>query len=136
VKVLLGLDADIIVRLIVQVDAQQLALEHVLMDVGMIANIAAFVHLAAEEHVLARIVLITALAVVNKLAPMIVKMLVPLDAKPAAKVLVGEAAQEDAAAVQISALVVVVLVRADVLKNVLESAKDNVLMLKCSQLVI
>ena len=67
---------------------------------------------------------------------MIVKMLVPLDAKPAAKVLVEEVAQEGAAAVQISALVVVVLVREDVFKNVLESAKDNVLMLKCSQLVI
>lgn len=102
----------------------------------MIANIAAFVHLAAEEHVLVRIVLITALAVVNKLVQMIVKMLVPLDAKPAAKVLVGEVAQEDAVVVQISALAVAALAKADVLKNVLENVKDNALMLKCSQLVI
>ena len=135
-KVLLGVDADINVKLIALEDVPHLVLENVLVDVGIIVNIAVFIRLAVEECALEKIVRMLVRELVKKLAQMIVKMLVPLDAKPAAKVLVEEVAQEGAAAVQISALVVVVLVREDVFKNVLESAKDNVLMLKCSQLVI
>jgi hypothetical protein len=136
VKVLLGVDADINVKLIVQVDVPHLVVENALVDVGRIVIIVVFSRLAVEECALEKIVPMLALMLVKKLVQMTVKMLVKLNAKPAVKALVEEAAQEDVAAVQISALAVVALVRTDVLKSALENVKNNVSMLKCSQLVI